>query len=388
MSTRSVADAVGRGLRVAWLPNSLTLLRVGLVPVVVVVLMWPTPAARATAGLCFLVACVTDFLDGWLARRHGITTALGTRICPMRSPRADAASSTRHAAHQAQGESLHAGATEEATIAILRRDGFVVLPDLLSAKDTNQLAHQLEPWFERTPRCRGDFYGWKTTRIGGLLSKAAMTQRLVLNPRILAIAEALLKPHCDFVQLNLTQGVRVHPGERAQAPHSDEEMWPCATHGADWLINVMWAMNDFTEENGATRLWPGSHAQALNRAIDPKASVPGVMERGSALVFLGSLTHGAGANYAAHARTGIIVSYCLGWLKTYENQFLAYPRDVARTFAPELQRLIGYQMHRPNLGGWEGQDPIEHLRGDAWARPHVDALTPEIARELKEYYGE
>ena len=83
MSTRSVADAVGRGLRLAWLPNSLTLLRVGLVPVVVVVLMSPTPAARATAGLCFLVACVTDFLDGWLARRHGITTALGQHLDPL-----------------------------------------------------------------------------------------------------------------------------------------------------------------------------------------------------------------------------------------------------------------------------------------------------------------
>ena len=83
MSARSVADVVGRGLRVAWLPNSLTLLRVGLVPVVVVVLMWPTPAARAVAGLCFLVACVTDFLDGWLARRHGITTVLGQLLDPL-----------------------------------------------------------------------------------------------------------------------------------------------------------------------------------------------------------------------------------------------------------------------------------------------------------------
>jgi CDP-diacylglycerol---glycerol-3-phosphate 3-phosphatidyltransferase len=83
VSTRSVADAVGRGLRVAWLPNSLTLFRVCLIPVVVVVLMWPTPAARATAGLCFLLACVTDFLDGWLARRHGVTTALGQLLDPL-----------------------------------------------------------------------------------------------------------------------------------------------------------------------------------------------------------------------------------------------------------------------------------------------------------------
>ena len=83
MSPRSVADAVGRGLRVAWLPNSLTLLRVGLVPIIVVALLSPTPPARATAGLCFLVACLTDFLDGWLARRHGIATALGQHLDPL-----------------------------------------------------------------------------------------------------------------------------------------------------------------------------------------------------------------------------------------------------------------------------------------------------------------
>jgi ectoine hydroxylase-related dioxygenase (phytanoyl-CoA dioxygenase family) len=212
-------------------------------------------------------------------------------------------------------------------------------------------------------------------------------QRLALFPRILAIAEALLKPACDCIQLNLTQITRVHPGERAQVPHRDEEMWPADTQGRNWLINVMWAVSDFTEANGATRIWPGSHKRSLERSIDPKDSIAAEMPAGSALVFLGSVTHGAGANTTNEARTGIIVSYCLGWLKTYENQFLAYPRDVARAFPEPLQRLIGYQMHRPNLGGWEGQDPIAYLGDDGRAKPHVDALTPEIARELKEYYG-
>lgn len=272
-------------------------------------------------------------------------------------------------------------------IGTLGRDGFVILDSVLGPSDLRTLSAQLEPLFEQTPRCRGDFYGWKTTRVGGLLSKAPLVQRLALHPEILTIAKALLEPYCDCIQLNLTQGVRVHPGERAQAPHRDEEMWPCATSGAHWLINVMWAVNDFTEENGATRIWPGSHKAALDRAIDPANSIPAVMKRGSALVFLGSLTHGAGANYAAHPRTGIIISYCLGWLKTYENQFLAYPRDVASAFPKGLQRLIGYRMHRPNLGGWEGQDPIEHLRGGTMARPHVDALTPAIEAELAAHYA-
>lgn len=265
----------------------------------------------------------------------------------------------------------------------LEREGYLILPDLIGGEELKQLQEELEPWLVRTPRCEGDFYGWKTTRVGGLLSKAPLVQRLVLAPEILAIADALLRPSCDCIQLNLTQATRVHPGERAQAPHRDEEMWPWPTAGRQWLINVMWAVSDFTAENGATRLWPGSHHRALDRGEAEATSIAGEMRAGSALVFLGSLTHGAGANRTQAPRTGIIVSYCLGWLKAYENQFLAYPAEVAREFPESLQRLIGYQMHRPNLGGWEGQDPIECLRGAAACGPHRDALPPDIAAELR-----
>lgn len=269
----------------------------------------------------------------------------------------------------------------------LERDGLVVLDSVLDERHCQALDRELEPLFERTPRCRGDFYGWNTTRVGGLLSKAPSVRNLVLDPYILAIAEALLKPNCDCIQLNLTQAVRVHGKERAQAPHRDEEMWPWPTNGRHWLLNVMWAVSDFTEENGATRLWKGSHRGDLDRNADPGESIAGAMKRGSALLFLGSLTHGAGQNLTALPRTGIIVSYCLGWLKTYENQFLAYSREVAASFPEDLQRLIGYRMHRPNLGGWEGQDPIESLRQQNGPLAHIDALTPEIATQLRDHYA-
>jgi hypothetical protein len=275
----------------------------------------------------------------------------------------------------------------ETDLAALKRDGYVVLRDLLTPRQVDMLQGELGPWLERTPRCVGDFYGWKTTRVGGLLAKAPMVQHMATHWRVLAIAEALLKASCDCIQLNLTQATCVHPGERAQVPHRDEEMWPSDTQGRDWLINVMWAVDDFTADNGATRVWPGSHRHKLDRDIDPANSIVAEMRRGSALVFLGSLTHGAGANTSNASRTGVIVSYCLGWLKTYENQFLAYPRGVVRYFPEPLQRLIGYQMHRPNLGGWEGRDPIECLGGEAGYHPHVDALTPEIAAELSAHYA-
>jgi len=273
-------------------------------------------------------------------------------------------------------------------LSTLEREGFVVLDSMLDERQCQTLSSELEPWFEATPRCQGDFYGWNTTRVGGLLSKAPSVHNLVLDPYILAIAEALLKPNCDCIQLNLTQAVRVHGQERPQAPHRDEEMWPWPTQGRHWLLNVMWAVSDFTEENGATRLWKRSHRGALDRNADPAESIAGAMKRGSALLFLGSLTHGAGENLTALPRTGIIVSYCLGWLKSYENQFLTYPREVAAKFPEDLQRLIGYRMHRPNLGGWEGQDPIEYLRDHDRLLPHVDALTPEIEAQLAAHYGQ
>lgn len=275
----------------------------------------------------------------------------------------------------------------ESDLAALDRDGYLIIEAVLNAHETDRLEKELEPWIARTPRCEGDFYGWRTTRVGGLLSKAPIVQHLVLNPRILAIAEALLRPVCDCVQLNLTQATRVHPGERAQAPHRDEEMWPADTQGRQWLLNVMWAVSDFTEENGATRLWPGSQRRALDRGEDPSKSITTIMPKGSACLFLGSLTHGAGANRSAAPRTGVIVSYCLGWLKSYENQFLAYPKEVVRCFPERLQRLLGYQMHRPNLGGWEGQDPIRWLDDSGEPHAHADALTPEIAAQLREHYA-
>lgn len=269
----------------------------------------------------------------------------------------------------------------------LEREGYITIKGAVSEAFAHAAAAEIEPHFAETPRCEGDFYGWKTTRVGGLLAKAPLVQQLALHPEVLALAEDVLSPSCDCIQLNLTQAIRVHPGERAQAPHRDEEMWPQEPKSAPWLVNVMWPLCPFTAQNGATRVWPGSHREILDRAIAPEDSVAVELAPGDALIFLGALTHGAGANNTDTPRSGVIVSYCLGWLKQYENQFLAYPPEVARWFPEPLQRLIGYAMHRPNLGGVEGQDPIEILRGREGPRPHIDALTPDIARQLKDHYG-
>jgi ectoine hydroxylase-related dioxygenase (phytanoyl-CoA dioxygenase family) len=99
------------------------------------------------------------------------------------------------------------------------------------------------------------------------------------------------------------------------------------------------------------------------------------MAPGSALLFLGSTLHAAGFNRSQHVRRGIVIGYALGWLKPYENQWLAYPPHLARTFSPELAALVGYRQHRPNLGNYEGQCPSVLLD------PAHDADAPLAAKD-------
>lgn len=269
---------------------------------------------------------------------------------------------------------------------LLRANGYVIFDRLLPQAEVDQICAELEPFFQATPRCQGDFYGWNTTRFGSVPLKSPASHALLLHESMLSIADEVLGPHCDWYQLNLTQAVRLYPGERQQVPHRDEEMWPCQKNGIEYLINVMWALSDFTAENGATMLWPRSHFHRLSRELDPADAVIAEMSRGSALVYLGSITHCAGANRSSLPRTGLIVSYCLGWLKQYENGFLSYPPDVARQFPQAIRDLIGYRIHRPNLGGYEGQDPAVLFETRSHDLPAVDAIPEDTARELRAFY--
>lgn len=268
----------------------------------------------------------------------------------------------------------------------LRCQGYCIVERLAPTEVIDSVNEELQPWFRETPRCRGDFYGWNTTRFGAVLLKSRASHALVLNELILAIMEDVLGPHCDWYQLNLSQGIRIHPGERQQVPHRDEEMWPCAKGRAEYLVNVMWALSDYTGDNGATLLWPRSQFDALSREVKEEDAVIAAMPRGSALVYLGSVTHCGGANRSDAPRTGLILSYSLGWLKQYENAFLTYPPRVAAQFSKPIRDLLGYRIHRPNLGGYEGQDPAVLFETDSHTLAAVDAIPPAVAMELQAHY--
>lgn len=262
--------------------------------------------------------------------------------------------------------------------AMLMRDGWCVFGRAVAPALIAGIEADLAPDFIATPPCQGAFYGERTKRFGSLLTRSASIERLVMHPLILEIVEQTLLPWCDRIALNLTQAIEIHPGALPQLPHRDQDMWQGPKGSLEYLVNVMWPLTIFTRENGGTRLWTGSQSdQDVPLLPEEDAVVPTVLP-GDALIFLGSVLHGGGGNASAAPRRGIVISYCLGWLKPFELQWLVYPPAVARGFSPELAALVGYAQHRPNLGNVEGQCP-SILLGDHVPRhlPAIDALRPD-----------
>ena len=269
----------------------------------------------------------------------------------------------------------------------LRSHGYLIIERLAPVDTIMRINEELGPWLEATPHGEGDFYGWRTTRVNAVLYKSRTSHALLIHPTIIALMDQILGDHCDGYRLNLAQAVRLSPGERQQVPHRDDEMWPCPKHGIEYMVNVMWALSDFTADNGATLVWPRSQYRLMSRAANPQEAIAAAMRAGSALIYLGSTTHCAGANQTPNSRTGLIFSYSLGWLRTYENAYLAYPPEIARRFDRPVRELIGYRLHRPNLGHYEGQDPSVALSPHSRTLPMMDALPPAIAQELAQYYA-
>jgi ectoine hydroxylase-related dioxygenase (phytanoyl-CoA dioxygenase family) len=275
------------------------------------------------------------------------------------------------------------------TAALLREQGYCIVPDVLPPSKIAALDTDISDAFATTPFGTGGFYGEATKRFGRLLARSTHADALVEHPLILAVAETILGPFCDRIQLNVAQAIAVYPTAPAQLPHRDQDMWRAPVGEAEYLVNVIWPLSDFRADNGATMIWPrsnGVHALDATPAMPPVAAE---MAPGSALLFLGSTLHGAGRNISDDVRRGVVVGYSLGWLKPYENQWLAYPPDVARTFSSSLAALVGYQQHRPNLGNYEGQCPSILLGG----KPDqplgaIDALRPDQQVQLDAFLAE
>ena len=249
---------------------------------------------------------------------------------------------------------------------ILAEDGVVVVDNLVAPAVMDQVRKELAPFIEKTPVGSDDFTGRRTRRTGGLIARSVKFREIVQNPLVLATARGVLA-HSTTIQLHLTQLIGIGPGEPAQQIHRDQWAFDFFPFPKDYEVqcNTIWAMTDFTEENGATRVIPKSNHFDDKLEFGLADTEPAEMTKGSVLFYTGSLYHGAGANRSRDTRCGINVTYCVSWLRQEENQYLSTPFDVARTLPVDLLKLMGYARGAYALGYVDdGRDPLSVLRPD------------------------
>ncbi len=285
-------------------------------------------------------------------------------------------------------EHLPATATPEAVTEILKRDGAVIVDDLLPRDELAAVTAELAPWMKKTPFGPDEFSGRRTKRTGGLIARSPKCRELIQNPLILGAAGKLLS-HATSFQLHLTQVIAIGPGEPAQAIHRDQwafDFFPFPK-GFDVQCNTIWALTDFTEENGATRVIPGSNHFEDRLQFKEEDSIPAEMSAGSVLVYSGSVYHGGGANRSGSVRVGLNLTYCLSWLRQEENQYLSVPLEIARTLPDDLLRLMGYSRGAFALGYVDDlRDPLEIVHAGATSLGLGDDLAAAQAR-LREGYA-
>lgn len=245
---------------------------------------------------------------------------------------------------------LPADAAVAEIMAVLDRDGALILDNVIDAATADALHAELKPYVDATQPGQDTFSGFRTTRTGALVARSPLCRDLILDPRIRAICDQVLLPNCDRYQLHLGQVIRIMPGQGAQAIHRDRWAWGTHLKGVEPQLNTIWALTDFTRENGATQVVPGSLDWPDDRIAREDEITWASMSRGSVLIYTGTVFHGGGANVSGADRLGLNITYALGWLRQEENQYLSCPPDIARTLAPELQQLIGYAMGSYALG--------------------------------------
>jgi ectoine hydroxylase-related dioxygenase (phytanoyl-CoA dioxygenase family) len=254
----------------------------------------------------------------------------------------------------------------------LREAGCCIVERVLDDAFVDRLDAEVEPFVAATPTGADEFAGTRTRRTGALLARSVAFRELAAHPIVIDALDRVLGDHATSYQLHLTQVIEIGAGEPAQLVHRDQwafDFFPFPP-GYEVECHTMWAITDFTEANGATRVIPGSNTWADKLRPGVEQTVPAEMPRGSLLLYVGSLYHGGGANRTDVPRRGVNVGYTLSWLRQEENQYLACPPEVARDLPVELARLAGYRRGAYALGYYgDLRDPIEALHGEAPGTP-------------------
>ncbi len=257
---------------------------------------------------------------------------------------------------------LPATATVEDVVAALDRDGVAVVDDVLDPAALDTVRMGLAPVVESTPLGRNDFEGFSTRRAFSLLAKTRAADVLVLHPLVRGVVDALVGHH----QMSVTLAIAIGPGETPQGLHTDDTIYPLPRPHDEVMVSCMWAIDPFTEANGATRMVPGSHRWGNDEfPTDRETGVPAEMSAGSVLVWRGSTWHQGGANTTDQPRLGVNFEYIASWLRPQENHLVAVPTERARELPPEVAELLGYNVRPPFHGYVDGRHPRKYVDGVA-----------------------
>ena len=261
---------------------------------------------------------------------------------------------------------LSAKASSEEIATRIEREGAVVLEGVLDQSQTNRVREELSPFLDAGATGVDEFGGFSTKRIGALMARSPACRELALAREVLAACDRYLQPYCDGYQLHFTQAVQIGPGQGAQLLHRDRGVWgKYLNRSVETQFSTIWAIDEFSADNGSTQVVPGSHLWEAGREPRPDEIVQAVMRPGSVLLYNGSVLHGGGQNKTDASRLAVLLHYCPSWLRQEENQYLSCPPEIARDLAPELRALMGYAkggyvlgFFSPPLGPGEGPELV------------------------------
>ena len=261
---------------------------------------------------------------------------------------ADLAGTYRRTASAGQGVDP---AVVDSDLAQVLRDGYVILPDLLSAEELAGIRDAVGPLLNR--HGRNPFEGQSTQRVYSVLNKTRACDVIADHPRVLALLDRLLLPN---YLLSMLQVINILPGERSQMLHTDDAFYPLPRPRKALGAATIWAIDDFTADNGATDIIPGSHLWG-EEAPNPAGRQPVVMPAGSCVFFPGTLWHGGGANRSDRPRLAVTAQYCEPWVRPQEAFTLSMTRDTVRAVSEDIRRMLGYSIHPPFIGQVDGMHP-------------------------------
>lgn len=250
---------------------------------------------------------------------------------------------------------LSADTPQEEILPILDRDGGVILEGFLSGAQADRLRADFEPHLQRVEWSNTDggdpqaFFGFKTKRLHGLLARSAAYGELIADPRLVGLARLRFAGGCRTVRISTGELMALGEGESVQELHRDADSWPFVpAPRPPILFSANLALTEFTAENGATVVVPGSHLWPKDRKAEPGERTQAVMAKGSVLLYDGDLIHGGGPNRTSEIRIGCYVGYLVSWLRPLEEHYVTTGAEALRKASPEAQRLLGF-----SEDGWQ-----------------------------------